>query len=104
MRSFSEHGEGVFAIYVGPSPFGNGWSRIFGSPYCGMDMRAPETLEEARKYTYGRWSKKPDYRKGDCIWEVFSRGGFGGSYQCTRKDGHGPDKLYCKQHAKMVEK
>ncbi len=24
------------------------------------------------------------------------------SYQCSRKRGHGPDGLYCKQHAKMI--
>ena len=23
-----------------------------------------------------------------------------GTYQCSRKRGHGPDGLYCKQHAK----
>ena len=24
-------------------------------------------------------------------------------HQCFRKRGHGPDGLYCRQHAKMVE-
>jgi hypothetical protein len=67
-----------------------------------MDMRAPETIEEARKYRYGRWSKKPDYREGECIKEVWNRDGRG-SYQCSRKNGHGPKKAYCKQHAKMVK-
>ncbi|KKN04963.1 hypothetical protein LCGC14_1091970 [marine sediment metagenome] len=25
------------------------------------------------------------------------------AHQCSRKRGHGPDGLYCKQHAKMEE-
>ena len=25
------------------------------------------------------------------------------SHQCSRKRGHGPDGLYCKQHAKIEE-
>ncbi len=83
--------------------FGDNRPKFLGGLEDGVVMRAPTTLEEARKYRYGRWSKKPDYREGECIQEVWTRGGFGGSYQCTRKDGHGPDKAYCKQHAKMVE-
>jgi len=65
-------------------------------------MSAPETLEEARKYHYALYSKRPDYRKGDCIKEVWAKSGWG-SYQCSRKNGHGPEKAYCKQHAKMVK-
>jgi len=34
-----------------------------------------------------------------CIEEVWTYEGWH-SHQCNRKRGHGPDGLYCKQHAK----
>jgi hypothetical protein len=34
-----------------------------------------------------------------CIEEVWPSGGFL-PHQCSRKRGHGPDGLYCGQHAK----
>lgn len=54
---------------------------------------------------YGCWAGNP---KGvaedteDCIEEVWSEVSWI-PYQCSRKRGYGPDKLYCKQHAKMKE-
>jgi hypothetical protein len=47
---------------------------------------------------YGRYGN-PEHT-GDCVVEVWQDFW---SYQCSRKRGHGPDGLYCKQHAKMVE-
>ena len=47
---------------------------------------------------YGRLEAPEDLRQ--CVVEVF---GEWNSYQCSRKRGHGPDGLYCKQHAKKFE-
>jgi hypothetical protein len=50
---------------------------------------------------YGQWAGNPNGVPEDpthCIHAVrndFQPGG----YQCTRKRGHGPAGLYCKQHA-----
>ena len=61
----------------------------------------PKTIKEAWKIKYGSNS----FRKGHkynihcCAYRVWS--GFS-SYQCSRKNGHGFNELYCKQHAKIV--
>ncbi len=46
---------------------------------------------------YGRTyaPKRPDYAK--CCARVLG-GAYSGSTQCVRKNGHGPDGAYCKQH------
>ena len=65
----------------------------------------PKTLEEAQKRVYGTWAGNPrghKYVKGNCAMEVWPTHGWI-PYQCSRKNGHGPDGLYCKQHAKKVE-
>jgi hypothetical protein len=49
---------------------------------------------------YGVWGGCPMGQAEDptsCIEEVWSPGY---PQQCSRKRGHGPDGLYCKQHAK----
>jgi len=69
-------------------------------------INPPKTREEARKYKYHQWAGNPQgtpYEEGLCAYEVWDRDRWG-SHQCSRKNGHGPDGLYCKQHAKMVEK
>ena len=38
-----------------------------------------------------------------CISEVSDHTGWH-TYQCSRKRGHGPDGLYCKQHGEMEAK
>lgn len=64
----------------------------------------PESIEEARKLRYATWAGNPKgyaYKEGYCVIEVWpgrSRGWI--PYQCRRKNGNGPDGLYCKQHAK----
>jgi len=49
---------------------------------------------------YGAWGGCPMGHREDltcCIEEVWRTGI---PHQCSRKRGHGPDGLYCKQHAK----
>jgi hypothetical protein len=45
---------------------------------------------------YGTWADNPTR----CIEQVWPSGGTWIPHQCCRKRGHGPDGLYCKQHAK----
>ena len=62
----------------------------------------PRTREEAEAYRYGEWPGNPKgnaYLPARCAFEVSSGWLFA---QCARKPGHGPDELYCKQHAKQV--
>lgn len=62
----------------------------------------PKTTEEAKKQRYGSWGGNPKghkYSEKHCAYEVW---GDWHSYQCSRKNGHGINNLYCKQHAKMV--
>lgn len=61
-------------------------------------MTNPSTLAEARKRTYGDGSMygTSKYEEGRCAESVFSDFF---THQCTRKNGYGPGKLYCKQHA-----
>lgn len=61
----------------------------------------PMTKTEAMAHRYGVWSGKPWGRRYDssrCAEEI-QNGWI--SYQCSRKPGHGPEELYCKQHAKQ---
>ena len=70
-------------------------------------LDAPKTLEEARKYRYFRWAGSRNgrpYKEGYCAFEVWELGRGIHAYQCQRKNGYGPERLYCKQHAKMLEK
>jgi hypothetical protein len=55
------------------------------------------------KLRYGVWNGCPQGQAEDptrCIEEVWPHSGGWIPYQCCRKRGHGPDGLYCKQHAK----
>jgi hypothetical protein len=54
---------------------------------------------------YGVWGRRPRRQPVDptrCIAEVFHRLTTI-PCQCSRKRGHGPDGLFCKQHAKQHE-
>ena len=47
---------------------------------------------------YGAWAGNPKGQIEDethCVKEIY---GNYVPYQCSRKRGHGPDRLYCKQH------
>ena len=53
---------------------------------------------------YGVWAGNPRGRPENttrCIANVSDGTGWHW-YQCSRKRGHGPDGLYCKQHARMI--
>jgi len=56
------------------------------------------------KRRYGLWGGCPKGRPEDptcCIEEVWPSRAYGLiPRQCSRKRGHGPDGLYCGQHAK----
>ncbi len=61
---------------------------------------------EMSERRYGQWAGNPKGVTEDkecCIEEVWPSGRIGGfvPYQCSRKRGYGPEKLYCKQHAKQ---
>ena len=61
-------------------------------------INPPLTIKEAQKHKYDHWNKN-SYNELQCAYEVF--GGWT-SYQCQRKNGYGPENLYCKQHTEMV--
>ena len=63
-------------------------------------LNPPRTKKAASKLTYGKWSSECGWEEGRCAYKVW---GWMTHYQCTRKSGHGPAGLYCKQHAKMVK-
>lgn len=63
----------------------------------------PKTLEEARDYNYGYIWENIKYKEGYCAWEVLSGWKIFSPYQCTRKNGYGPGRLYCKKHAKKIK-
>ena len=67
-------------------------------------LNPPKTLQGAMNYKYGRKYLHEDYKRGYCAWEILSRSRDFIAYQCTRKMGFGPAGLYCRQHAKKVEK
>jgi hypothetical protein len=62
----------------------------------------PKTLQEAKAHRYAEWAGSPKGTAFDpsrCAYEMYDN--FIGR-QCSRKPGHGPDGLYCKQHAKRI--
>lgn len=63
-------------------------------------MREILTKAEAMKQTYGFNTK---YRPEYCVERVHKPGRGRQLYQCQRKPGHGPEGLYCKQHAQRYE-
>jgi len=72
----------------------------------GKMIDPPKTLKEAEKIEYGSWAGNPKgrkYHRDFCAYEVYPAERLVISYQCSRKNGHGPERLYCKQHAKMID-
>lgn len=67
----------------------------------------PKTLEEAKLVKYGVWRAGGKtgtvYDPKHCAYEVYPVDCWT-TYQCLRKNGHGSNKLYCKQHSKIVNK
>lgn len=67
---------------------------------------APRTADEAAKIIYGyrdSFRRGAAYNPSRCAYEVSDPPWYLDYYQCSRKPGHGPDGLYCKQHAKKVD-
>lgn len=63
------------------------------------------TKNEAEAYRYNKWAGNPKgtaHKTGFCAEEVPDKVTWG-TYQCSRKNGYGPDGLYCKQHAKRYQ-
>jgi hypothetical protein len=65
-------------------------------------MNPPKTRTEAEQYYYYGHNGVMVFMNGRCAWELWSDGAIY-CRQCSRKSGHGPDKLYCKQHARKVK-
>ena len=62
-----------------------------------MTDNKSDEFKAAYSSGYGRYSnEKPDFDR--CSKAVRYGGAWGGSKQCTRKNGHGPHGAYCKQH------
>jgi hypothetical protein len=56
--------------------------------------------EHKHRERYGQWAGNPGGHKANlerCIEEVSDNWIY---HQCSRKLGHGPEGMYCKQHAK----
>ena len=65
----------------------------------------PLTKKEAMKYKYGTGlQRQVPFDDGRCAYEVWDRTMWPSCHQCDRKPWCGPDQLYCKQHAKIVER
>ena len=47
-------------------------------------------------YGHNRYAAKPDFAR--CADRVYSSDAWSGTKQCSRKNGHGPDGAFCKQH------
>jgi hypothetical protein len=60
----------------------------------------PKSRKEAEGHRYGAKGYKRRFNSKTCAYEV-APSTWGP--QCLRDPGHGPDKLFCKQHAKMIE-
>jgi len=61
----------------------------------------PRTRAEAEAHRYH--SLEHDFDSYVCAAEIRVRG-LESSWQCARYSGHGPDKLFCRLHAKMIAK
>jgi len=69
-------------------------------------INPPKTQQQAAQLRYGAWAGLPKgrpYDPGKCAYEVGGNPPVMLFSQCLRKPGHGPDWLYCKQHAKKVD-
>lgn len=87
---------------------------VSNMPRCYQEFKMlnpPRTPEEAQAYKYGIWTwdiarwphqslEGQPYFKGHCAYEVsYIRGSL---HQCKHENGHGPNNLYCKQHAEIL--
>jgi len=63
-------------------------------------INSPKTLDEAIKHYKESNYSQGYYVKGYCAHPVMARNRIW--RQCSRCNGHGPNKLYCKQHSRKV--
>lgn len=66
----------------------------------------PMTKEEAGAHRYGTWAGNPrgvKYDPAKCAAEVYNLSGGFRSSQCSKKNGKGPDGLYCGIHARRFK-
>ena len=69
----------------------------------GFMFHQPLTIGEAKEYRYGKWAGDPSgqaYDQTCCAAEIHDGFRF---YQCSRKNGKGPDGLYCGIHVKKLK-
>jgi len=62
----------------------------------------PKTKAEAERILYGSMYSRKKYDPEMCAYAVMGKRDYW-AWQCSRNSGHGPDHLYCNQHAKKVE-
>lgn len=70
-------------------------------------MPYPKSREEAEHFEYGRddppYYRPLPYDPKRCAMECGERPWYIHSHQCSRRPGHGPEGLFCRQHAARVE-
>ncbi len=68
-----------------------------------MSEMTKSELSTYHQMRYGEWSGHPKGVAADperCAYEIWTDWR---SSQCLRKRGHGPEKAFCKQHAKQFD-
>lgn len=72
-------------------------------------LNPPKNKKEAQRRRYAEWAGNKDgvlYDSNKCAYEIFATESYpvihGPRRQCSRKPGHGPGKIYCKQHSEKV--
>jgi hypothetical protein len=68
-------------------------------------IHPPLTKKEAQAHRYTQWGGNPkgnDYNPACCAYSICGSERGALPCQCSRKNGHGPDGLYCKQHSRVV--
>ena len=63
-------------------------------------MKHKHIKPSKKRYGYRDEHGGCDFRCAEAVWHCIGRS----FYQCTRGPGHGPKKLYCKQHARKYQK
>jgi hypothetical protein len=67
-------------------------------------INLPKTIDQAKKYRYGKWSGNPTgnkYNDKYCAYEVMDKSSHL-FHQCRFKNGKGIYGLYCGTHEKWV--
>jgi hypothetical protein len=87
------------SVCQGDHPATQGGLEDSGESEVGGMIKQPKTRAEAEKLIYGCGISKRPYDPAHCADEVNIGDSRWSRYaQCSRKPGHGPDGLFCKQH------